>query len=270
MTPVDLNLYKTANLPESNTNRYGKTINYTKEQREDSKITVKETLINNGLDMNILKDVVEIPTYSTKDLTLEKFFGYKIDEIMTIYSMLEYSTPETIIKVSDYNKIAKVYGIEQYELEEDEYIILCNFDSMLELRNIVLQEGTNTLKIAGKEYKSKYTECKPGFVLMSTSHTNTGIILVPDSCNLGKEDREEQLLIANYNANTDEEKEKIEEQFSSSESGFIQRWYDKNKHYRIKFRTCNNNNIYSNLFRNNLPNSKFCNFSVKAINRKYR
>ena len=60
MTPVDLNLSKTANLPESYTNRQGKVINYTKEQIEDSKISIEETLKNNGLDMSVLKDVVEI------------------------------------------------------------------------------------------------------------------------------------------------------------------------------------------------------------------
>ena len=227
MTPVDLNLYKTANLPETAKNRYGKVVNYTEEQREDSNHTVKETLVNNGFNMNLLKDVIEIPIYSMKDLTLEKFFGYKIEEIMSLYSMLAYDTPETIIKISDYNKIAKLYGISQYELNEDEYIVLCDFDSMIELRNKILQDEENTLKIAGKNYKSKYNECKSGFVLMSTSHTNAGIILVPDNCNLQDEDREEQLFVANYNATTDEEKEKIEELFSSNKAGFIQNLSDK-------------------------------------------
>ena len=29
-----------------------------------------------------------------------------------------------------------------------------------------------------EEYISKYNECKPGFIKMSTSHTNTGIIQI--------------------------------------------------------------------------------------------
>lgn len=227
MTPVDVNLYKTANLPESSKNIYGKVTNYTKEQREDSKITIKETLLNNGFDMNKLKDVIEISIYHDKTLTLERFFGDKIEEVRSLYSMLTYDMPETIVKVSDYNKIAKIYGISQYELNENEYIILCDFDNMLELRNKALQNGTNILKIAGKEYKSKYKECKNGFVLMSTSHTNSGIILVPDSCNLQSEDKQQQLFIANYNAETEAEKEKIEQLFSNTEEGFIQKLYNK-------------------------------------------
>ena len=56
MTPVDLNLYKTANLPESYI-KYGKEVKTTEAQRADSRITLQETLKNNGLDMTLLKDV---------------------------------------------------------------------------------------------------------------------------------------------------------------------------------------------------------------------
>ena len=48
-------------------------------------------------------------------------------------------------------------------------------------RNKVLSSGNHTIQIMGKQYKSKYNECKSGFIVMSTSHTNTGIILVPDN-----------------------------------------------------------------------------------------
>lgn len=41
MTPVDINLYKTANLPEKTVNINGKEITHTKLQREDSKITIR-------------------------------------------------------------------------------------------------------------------------------------------------------------------------------------------------------------------------------------
>ena len=57
---------------------------------------------------------------------------------------------------------------------------------------------------------------------MSTSHTNTGIILLPDSANLKEEWKEQYLLVANFNANTDEEKQEIEEIFRSNDSVLIQ------------------------------------------------
>ena len=221
MTPVDLNLDKAANLPESSTNRYGKTTVYTPEQRADSKITIQETLKNNGLDMTLLKDVIEIPIYASDNLTWAVFFGDKFEEVKAEFPGLAYDTAEEIIKISDYNKIASLYGIEQYELKDNEYIMLCDFDSMENLRNRVLKEGS-TLEIAGKQYQSKYKECKSGFIEMSTSHTNTGIILVPDNCNLTEDMRERQLLVANYNSGTEEERQKIEALFRSDDSGFIQ------------------------------------------------
>lgn len=226
MTPVDVNLYKTANLPESYTSKSGNKVTYSKEAQEDSKITIQETLKRNGFDMNNLKDIVEIPIYASNELTWEKFFGDKIDEVKQSYPNLQYDTAEMIVRISDYNKIAALYGLEQYKLNDNEYIMLCDFKTMEELRNKVLVNG-NTLQITGKEYKSKYNECKSGFVLMSTSHTNTGIILVPDNCNLTENMKEQTLFAANYNANTDKEREKIEAMFRDGDSGFVQNLNDK-------------------------------------------
>ena len=141
--------------------------------------------------------------------------------------MLAYKTPEDIVKVSDYNKIAKLYGNKQYELKDDEYLVLCDFDFMEDLRNQVL-EKRKTLSIAGKEYKSKYQNCQEGFIAMSTNHINTGVILVPDSCMLPEENKERTFLAANYNTKTDEEKETIEKLFSNrEESSVIQKLYEQ-------------------------------------------
>lgn len=221
MTPVDINLQKTAYLPEKYINKWGREIIYTKEQIEDSRISIQETLKNNGLDMNILKDIVEIPIYTDKNLTWGDFFGENLDNVKASFPNLAYDTAEEIIKVSDYNKVAKLYGLQEYTLEDNEYIMLCDFKFMKETRNSALQNG-NDITVAGIKYKAKYNECQEGYVFMSTSHVNTGIILVPDSCPLKDEMTEQQVLVANYNANTEEEKKEINNIFSSSDSGFVQ------------------------------------------------
>ena len=204
MTPVDLNLYKTANLPDNG--------EYTDEEIADSKISLQDTLEDNGFDMNNLKDIIEIPIYATNSLTMEETLGEYIDEAKSMFSMLNYDTAETIVKVSDYNKIARLYGEEEYSLNDDEYIMLCDFDNMTAIRNKALEMNTK-ISLAGKEYSPKYQECKSGFIYMSTSHVNAGIVLVPDNCNLTDDMIEEKFLAANYNANTEEENEKIENQF---------------------------------------------------------
>ena len=210
MTPVDVNLYKTANLPESYEDSYtGKMIYPTEEQIEDSKHPITYTLETNGYDMSQLKDIVEIPIYTIPEWTLKYSLGNYYETAKAQFSMLMYDTPEEVIKVSDYNKIAKLYGEEQYSLNDDEYIVLCDFDNMTELRNQALKEN-KTIKIDGKTVHAKYDECKSGFIEMSASHVNTGIILVSDNFELKEEWKEEQFLAANYNAETDEEKEEME------------------------------------------------------------
>ncbi len=209
-TPVDVNLYKSAYLPESYVNSYtDQTVYYTEEQREDSKKPVSYTLETNGYDMNTLKDIVEIPIYAIPEWTFKYSLGNYFETAKKQFSMITYDTPESIIKISDYNKIAKIYGEEQYTLNDDEYIVLCDFEQMINIRNEALKESSN-IQINGKTYHSKYNGCKEGFVFMSTSEMNAGIILVPDNFEIKDEWTEQYLLAANYNAETEEEKQEIE------------------------------------------------------------
>ena len=226
LTPIDLNLYKDANLPESYKTYSGKTAKYSETRREDSKITVEETLINNGFDMNLLKDVVNIPIYAIEEMKWKNFFGNMFQEIKQEFSMLSYETKEEIIKISDYNKIAKLYGISQFELADNEYMVLCNYNNMATIRNRVLQKG-NTLTIAGKQYIPKYEECQDGFIEMSASGINTGILLVPDSCDLQQEQIGKHFMIANYNVDTENEKKEIEKIFADKNSQLLKN-FEKN------------------------------------------
>lgn len=227
MTPVDLNLYKTANLPERYTDRYGEEYVNTKEAIEDSRNPISETLKENDYDMNKLKDVVEFPIYGTEEWTWKVSLGNYYEEAKKQYPMLLYDTEEMLIRVSDYNKIAKLYGNEELTVEDDEYIVLCDFSNQVTLRNMGLRDG-GEININGKTYHSKYEECKSGFILMSTSHTNTGIMVVPDNFNLKEEWKQQYFLAANYNAETEKEKEKIEEDFGKNDTEFYEALNRKN------------------------------------------
>lgn len=206
MTPVDLNLYKPANLHEDG--------DFTEEQITDSKHPISVTLKDNGFDLNQLKDVIEVETYVTSELTWKDSLGDVYEQVKEQYPMLQYDTEEEIIKVSDYNKIARLYGLPEQKLLEDEYLVLCDYDNMKNIRDMAL-EKSNRITLAGTEYHAKYKECQEGFITMSTSHANTGIIVVPDSCNLSENMKERYYLIANYNANTEEERKAIEDEFTN-------------------------------------------------------
>lgn len=213
MTPVDINLYKQANIGETYY-YYGTQKASTAEQREDSKYPITTTLKENGYSLNELKDITEIEIYNTDEWQIPDSLGDEFEKIQEQYTLVSFAEPEDIIKVSDYNKIARLYGNQEYSLNDDEFMTICNFDSFEKIRNSALEKGVTKI-INGKEYHSKYKECKPGFVQMSTSHTNLGIILVPDSFELKDSWKEQYFLAANYNATTDEGKEKIEKVFTN-------------------------------------------------------
>ena len=226
MTPVDLNLYKTAYLPEQTVDSNGNEI-YSKELQEDSKKCISYTLTQNGFDMNNLKDVIEVPIYLLDGVTWETTLGKALPQVKKQFPMMKLETPEQVMKISDYNKIAKLYGNEQYSLEDDEYIIICNYENISNIRNLGLKENT-VINLKGKNYKPKYNECKDGFIQISTNETNVGIILVPDNCNCSEKEQKLWFLVANYNAKTDEEKEQIEKILTSDESSLVQKLNNEN------------------------------------------
>ena len=228
LTPVDINLYKTANLPERYVNNYtGNTIYYTEEQKEDSRHPISYTLENNGYDMNNLKDITDISIYAIPEWTLQYSLGNYYEAAKAQFPMLTYHIAESVIKISDYNRIAELYGKQQYTLNDNEYIVLCNFDQMTGLRNEALKMNTS-LTLNGTTLYPKYQECKDGYVFMSSSHVNAGIILVPDSLELKEDWKEQYFLAANYNAKNDEEIEAIEKTFfEETDSTFMENISEK-------------------------------------------
>lgn len=228
MTPVDLNLYKSANL-KVNDNKN----NYSQELQYDSTQSILYTLTQNSFDIKLLKDIIEIPIYDVEGFTWEKTLGEATEQIKKQSPMMKLDTPENIIKISDYNKIAKLYGNEQYSLEDDEYIIICNYGGIASIRNFGLKTKP-IISLKGKEYKPKYSECKDGFIQISTSHTNVGIVLVPDSCNLSKDEQQLWFLAANYNAKTDEEKVNIGKVFSEDDSELMKELTNQNNTLNVE------------------------------------
>ena len=226
-TPVDLNLYKTANLPEKGIDSEGNEFTYSQESQQDSRQPISTTLTQNGFNINNLKDIVEVPMYMVDGWTWEKTFGTEANKIKQEFPMMGLDTLENIMKVSDYNKIAKLYGNAQYSLKDDEYIVICDYDSIANMRNIGLSKEVK-ININGKTYRPKYKECKQGFVQISTSHTNTGIILVPDNYNFGPNDQSLWFLAANYNTKNKDKIKEIEETLLNDNSELMQKLNSKN------------------------------------------
>ena len=188
-------------------------------ENEDSKVSIWDTLEKYKLDIKEdLKDITELTSYQQADLTFAKTLGNTLDEVKKDYPFLLVDSKEEIVKLSDYNRVAKLYDNPTYTLEDDEYLILADYDSMVELRNKALEENT-IITINGKEYYPKYKECQDGFIDIATNHINAGIIVVPDKAveNLIEA---KAYVLANYKADTKEGKREVEDKINALEQNY--------------------------------------------------
>lgn len=180
---------------------------FSKEIIEDYNTTAKDTL--QRLDVyKYLKDVVDINTYRVEEITLKDSFGDQIEQIGKDYPTLAYNVREDLVKLSDYNRLAKLYNKKELTLKDNEYVIISNYKMMADIRNIALKNNTK-LTINSKNYYPKYQECQDGFIELSGSATNTGVIILPDNALEGIHPYK-NVLAANYQAGTKEEKENTE------------------------------------------------------------
>ncbi len=195
LAPVDAQFIVNMNMDKyyDKYRKYG----YNDSQIKNAHYTSKELFNLLGFDItSYFKDYIEVNSYATPDLTLNHTLGSKLDDIRTEFPFLDYDYPETIIKISDYNKVAKLYGIKEYSLENDEYIVVADFKSMVKVRNIALGNG-EVINLFGFTLKPKYDTCQDGFIEMASQHINTGIILVPDNI-VNEEYLNQNYLMGNY------------------------------------------------------------------------
>lgn len=213
LVPIDIEFYKPLNARET----YHMVVNDS--ENEDSKVSIWDTLEKYKLDIKEdLKDITELTSYQQADLTFAKTLGNTLDEVKKDYPFLLVDSKEEIVKLSDYNRVAKLYDNPTYTLEDDEYLILADYDSMVELRNKALEENT-IITINGKEYYPKYKECQDGFIDIATNHINAGIIVVPDKAveNLIEA---KAYVLANYKADTKEGKREVEDKINALEQNY--------------------------------------------------
>ena len=202
LAPVDIQFSKLQQLSDEEEESFSKDI------IEDYNTTVKDTL--QRLDVyKYLKEVVDINTYRVEEITLKDSFGDQIEQIGKDYPLLAYQDKETLIKLSDYNRLAKLYNKKELTLKDNEYVIIANYKMMADIRNIALKNNTK-LTINSKNYYPKYQKCQDGIIELSGSATNTGVIILPDNALEGIHPYK-NILAANYQADTKEEKENVED-----------------------------------------------------------
>lgn len=205
LAPVDIQLTKIRNISDRDLEQ-----EYSKEQIEDSKDDLETSLKKVGVNVNdYFKEYTSFNVYQSEDLTLKDTLGDSLAEVQKQFRFLSSESTEDIVKISDYNKLAKMYGMKEYTLKDDEYIIIADFESMAKVRDIALK-NREEITIFGNKLKPKYDSCQDGFIEISGNHINAGVILVPDHV-VQEASLSFTSMVANYKASSKEEKIKIED-----------------------------------------------------------
>ena len=186
---------------------------YSEKQIEDSKISIYDTLEKLGYDVdNKLKDIVKLDVYNFDNIDLKTSIGSYYDIAKDKYPLMPYNKKESIVKISDYNKIAKLFGLKEYTLNDDEYFIVANYSEYVKFRNEGLKAYT-ILNINEKELKPKYDSCVEGFIAMNSTYSNMGVFVVPDNA-VNDSMKKYEYLTANYNVTDINEKNLSEKELS--------------------------------------------------------
>ncbi len=188
---------------------------YNEAQIENSKLGVRKTLEAFGLNIeDYLQESVEYNSYRMDGLTFGDSLGDSLEYIKNnSTSMIPYNMPEEIMTISDYNKVARFYGNEEYTLENNEYMIIADYDAMIAIRNVALANNQE-LTIFGHTLKPKYQECQYGFVEMASNHINSGIIIVPDNV-VSEEECSYNSIIGNYYTDSLDEQREIQDKIKT-------------------------------------------------------
>jgi len=176
-------------------------------------------------DCNIeenFSEYVHFHDYGDDSLTFGDSLGSHLDEMKAQYQFLEYESPEDIVKLSDYNALMKLYGRKEISLNENEFALICDFDSLKEIRDEALKTDKK-ITVFGHTLTSKYDECQDGFIDISSQHINAGFYVVPDSV-VDETCANKDYFIGNYNAGTKEEKQAVEDKVLAEYEKFINAW----------------------------------------------
>ncbi len=211
LTPADVNLVMPMSSQDHEDAVNEDAENATPEEAHShSQMTPADALENAGLDPNqVFEGYITVYTYWTMDFTLADAFGSFKEEFEKKYPSLGFGYAQTLMTLSDYNRVAALYGNEPLELGENEYAIVSNTEDYARQWAKVLSAGER-ITVFGNELIPGYTEPQYGFLEMSASYEETGLFIIPD----GAADpayRSTCMLLGNYRAADDQERMQAEE-----------------------------------------------------------
>lgn len=171
--------------------------------------SIQDEFKQNNIDMEkYFKEIHSLDIYITNQVTQKDVLGETIPEVLEENPSMKLALDgeEQLIKISEYNEIAKLLGKETFKLEDNQYIIISDQEYMSRIRSKALKNKP-ILNINGKQYIPKYEETKNVNLEIDSDMKNTGIIIVPDNA-VSEDMKVINKVFANYN--TSDKKEKLE------------------------------------------------------------
>ena len=195
-SPKDIELSKRCNVNQEESD-------ITDIQKENLKLSIEEAFKKFGFDFNSnLKNIVKFSLYYDDNVTLKSTLGSYHEIANKQYPFLNYSDYIILVKNSDYNNIADSFHLEKVKLEDNEYVVVGNYSSIINIKNEALERNTK-ITINQKDYYPKYKKAINGFYEMGSQETEAGFIVLPDNA-LKDEQKIRNQIIADYNGNPDD------------------------------------------------------------------
>lgn len=134
--------------------------------------SVSDTFAAENVDEDMFEGAVEVPLYYYHDPAYDK---------MTLPEMNESNvfTSGALVKVSDYQKVAKFYGLEPVGLKDDEYAIVANYEWIVREYEQELANG-HKVRLKGKDLHPAGSTCINGYLQIAQNPSNFGFTVVPD------------------------------------------------------------------------------------------
>ena len=194
-----------------------------KEYKDQEAVKLAPVSISMSKEMTDSKsifDIMEVRGISMEDFQgLVSVYTYHLDEV-TNYTLIgesygkEYDDQKAeVMKVGDYNRAARVYHMPEYELKENEYLIVADQEGAVYIRNRGLADDRE-ITIKGKSYHAKENTCQDGYLQMSYQPQNSGILLVPDSVKLGEEEQYKNYVMGDYRDKSKEFAQEMDQNFA--------------------------------------------------------
>ena len=161
---------------------------------------------NPGLAKDI-KDHLELNVYADSKFTYGQILPSGVMTGTAEAFMSKTTVP--MIRVSDYNKLAKLYHRDEIHLKDNQYQFLADFKTMAEILDKTLA-GNTQIKYRNFTLTPAYKKHQEGFITSSGFKSNTGILVVPDNV-ITDQPIGTQAMLMNYNLSGTRTAEQIDD-----------------------------------------------------------